>query len=445
MGIKGKLETLCLTSILQLLDNEQKTGVLRVSNGVNEVKIFLKDGTIIHATSSQKKFKLGNLLRRLGVLSKEELMRCLQSAREKNKKLGSVLVEKGHLSIDELKAALHYQAKKILYSLFFWETGEFEYEDTPLSVERRLITQMNTMDIVLKATCLIDEWSVITKLIPNDHLIFKITGKNHGSKKFTENERRILSLINGRRTLRELINEGGYSDFAAFKIVHTLMLLGRVEIIDRPWEGSETTIIEDKFISLKQKINDTNLRTEIKDIEQVVRKSRKRLSSLVHEDNLTGLYNRHYFDKKAHEEFAQAQHAQTPLSVLFIDLDHFKTVNDTYGHKTGDKVLRTIAKLVRSSCRKSDIIARYGGEEIVVVLPSTASHDAVKVASDIRKIIANQTIRAVGFRVTVSVGIATFPAHGNTLEMLLHNADGALYRAKREGRNCVRTYNAERD
>lgn len=209
--------------------------------------------------------------------------------------------------------------------------------------------------------------------------------------------------------------------------------------------GGETAIIEDKFMSLQQKIKDKNLKTEFKDIEHVVRKSRKRLSSLVHEDKLTGLYNRHYFDKKAQEELARAQHEQTPLSILFIDIDHFKKINDTYGHKTGDKTLRIVSKLVRSSCRKSDIVARYGGEEIVVVLPNTLTHDAVKVASEIRTIIARQTRTAMGFRVTVSVGIATFPAHGNSLKALLDNADKALYRAKREGRNRVNTYNAERD
>lgn len=209
--------------------------------------------------------------------------------------------------------------------------------------------------------------------------------------------------------------------------------------------GGETAIIRNKFMSLQQKIKDKRLKTEFKNIEQVVRKSRKRLSSLVHEDKLTGLYNRHYFDKKAQEEFARAHHAQTLLSVLFIDIDHFKTINDTYGHKTGDKTLKIIAKLVRSSCRKSDIVARYGGEEIVVILPNTVSHDAVNVASDIRKIIAQQTKNVMGFRVTVSVGIATYPAHGNTLKKLLDNADKALYSAKREGRNRVCTYNAERD
>lgn len=209
--------------------------------------------------------------------------------------------------------------------------------------------------------------------------------------------------------------------------------------------GGETAIIEDKFISLKKKIKDKKLRTEFKRIENVVRKSRKRLSSLVHEDKLTGLYNRHYFDKIAQKEFTEAKSSNSQFSLLFIDIDHFKKINDTYGHKTGDKALRCIAKLVLSSCRKSDIVARYGGEEIVVILPKTHSRDAIKVASDMRSITANQTRKLIGFKITVSIGVATFPGDGDTLKNLLDNADKALYQAKREGRNRVRTFNAERD
>ena len=234
MTIKGELESFYLTTILQLLDNEQKTGVLEVRNGVHEVKIYFYEGTIVYAMSSEEQFSLGCLLRRKGILSKNELHKCLEWAKEKNQKLGTVLVEKGHISTDGLKTALHYQVKEILYNLFLWKTGEFEYKEIPLNVEGKLITQMNTMEIVLEATRRIDEWSVLKKLLPNDKLVFKISEKSQGSENVTKNEWRLLSLINGRRSLRDLINESGYSDFAAFKIVYSLMLSGLIEKTEYP-------------------------------------------------------------------------------------------------------------------------------------------------------------------------------------------------------------------
>jgi hypothetical protein len=158
--------------------------------------------------------------------------KCVQWANEQNQKLGTVLMEKGHISTEGLKSTLHYQVKEILYNLFLWKTGEFEYKDRKLNVEGKLITQMNTMSIVLEATRRIDEWSVLKKLIPNDQLVFQISEKSQGSENISKNEWRLLSLINGERTLRELIDESGYSDFAAFKIAYSLMLSGLIEKVE---------------------------------------------------------------------------------------------------------------------------------------------------------------------------------------------------------------------
>jgi len=255
------------------------------------------------------------------------------------------------------------------------------------------------------------------------------------------------TIINGKKISKHILRPGDEISIGDFLIIFDdgsvkPSYFDETQVARR---GGETAIIEDKFISLKKKIKDKNLRTEFKHIEDVVKKSRKRLSSLVHEDKLTGLYNRHYFDKIAQKEFTEAKNSNSHFSLLFVDIDHFKNINDTYGHKTGDKALKTIAKLILSSCRKSDVVARYGGEEIVVILPKTHSRDAIKVASDMRSIISKQTRNLIGLRITVSIGVATFPDGGDTLKMLLDNADKALYRAKREGRNRVRTFNAERD
>ena len=203
--------------------------------------------------------------------------------------------------------------------------------------------------------------------------------------------------------------------------------------------GKETAIIADKFTSLGRKIDDVSLRKEFKDIEKIVRKSRKRLATLAHADKLTGLYNRQYFDKISGLEFDKARSGRKHLSILFVDLDHFKQINDQYGHKTGDDILRAVAWLIRQSCRKTDIVARYGGEEIVVILPNTVPKDATKIGEEIREIIAKQTEHKLHIPVTVSIGVAAFPDDGASVSVVLDKADKALYEAKEKGRNRVCT------
>jgi diguanylate cyclase (GGDEF)-like protein len=209
-------------------------------------------------------------------------------------------------------------------------------------------------------------------------------------------------------------------------------------------KGAETVIIEDKFSSLREKLKDNDLAAEFKTIEDMVKRSRKRLSSLANEDKLTGLYNRQHFDKVSKSEFSNVKKTGQPLSVLFVDIDHFKKVNDTYGHKKGDEVLKVVSQLVQISCRKSDFVARYGGEEIVVLLPNTVSRDAVKVAKDINTIIKKQTVRLVAIPVTVSIGVATYPGDGSSIAGVIDCADKALYQAKSAGRNRVFKYDEKR-
>jgi diguanylate cyclase (GGDEF)-like protein len=210
-------------------------------------------------------------------------------------------------------------------------------------------------------------------------------------------------------------------------------------------KGQETVIIDNKFTKLKQKLKDEKLKAEFGRIIGVVKKSRKRLSSLANEDKLTGLHNRQYFDKISRTEFIEAKERDSKLSILFIDIDHFKSVNDTYGHKKGDDALKIIAQLICASCRKSDFVARYGGEEIVVILPNTTSRDAVSVAQEINNIVAKQTKKILGIKITVSIGVATYPDDGTTLKGLLERADKALYQAKKSGRNRVCKFDEARD
>jgi diguanylate cyclase (GGDEF)-like protein len=135
------------------------------------------------------------------------------------------------------------------------------------------------------------------------------------------------------------------------------------------------------------------------------------------------------------------------LTLLMVDLDHFKRVNDTYGHLTGDDALREVAALLQHAVRSVDVVARYGGEEFVVVLPETAEAGAVAFAERIRERIEAQSFAVIaaqppggsGLRLTASIGVATFPSpRVDSAEDLFAQADAALYRAKAEGRNRVR-------
>jgi len=158
-------------------------------------------------------------------------------------------------------------------------------------------------------------------------------------------------------------------------------------------------------------------------------------------DGLTGLFNRACFDHAFAQKVAQAASDDVPLSLILFDIDHFKNVNDTYGHQAGDKVLAGVAKVLGGRMRPTDFTARYGGEEFILLLPSTDAPGAAIVAERLRRRLA-ESVHDIGngsvLRVTASAGHATLqPGSGATAEMLLASADRALYAAKRGGRNLV--------
>ena len=157
-------------------------------------------------------------------------------------------------------------------------------------------------------------------------------------------------------------------------------------------------------------------------------------------DPLTQLYNRRYLDEVLKREMARSSRNGAPLSVLILDLDHFKRINDTFGHEGGDAILRKVALTLREGIRSCDVACRMGGEEMVVLLPECDIENAVKRADALRMAIAAGDVLHDGQRIgaTASIGVASYPQHGGNLQVLIHAADLALYEAKHEGRNCVR-------
>jgi diguanylate cyclase (GGDEF)-like protein len=183
----------------------------------------------------------------------------------------------------------------------------------------------------------------------------------------------------------------------------------------------------------------------IKALQDQLRGTKAKLERLSVTDGLTGLYNHLHFEDRLRDEICRSQrYNNAPASLIMLDLDHFKRVNDEYGHPFGDRVLRGTAELISTAIRGPDICARYGGEEFAVILPNTLLQGALAVAERFLRKLREKSYPVVGpgndpggeVRVTASAGVAVYPTTDvNTPETLLKCADDALYRAKREGRD----------
>jgi diguanylate cyclase (GGDEF)-like protein/PAS domain S-box-containing protein len=186
-------------------------------------------------------------------------------------------------------------------------------------------------------------------------------------------------------------------------------------------------------LSVERELNDAN--AELKRSLAVVKELSVR-------DELTGLFNRRAFDGQLADELARSARHGNPVSLVLLDADYFKAVNDRYGHAVGDQVLQTLARRVQERMRTLDRPARFGGEELAIILPETDAEGAMRAAERIRKAISISPIEvtapdgtALAIQVTVSIGVASAPQHAKDAAALFHAADQALYAAKAQGRN----------
>ncbi|MHC3994840.1 GGDEF domain-containing protein [Thiomicrolovo sp. ZZH C-3] len=177
----------------------------------------------------------------------------------------------------------------------------------------------------------------------------------------------------------------------------------------------------------------------VRDVTEYRRMERALEYSARH-DALTGLYNRHVLEKQLQTEVGRAERYEHPLSLFMLDIDHFKKINDTYGHHVGDMALRKVAGVLKHTVRQTDFAARYGGEEFVIILPETTHEKAMELAERLRSEIAAEpymTSAEGSFSLTVSLGVSSLSAHIDTDAKLLEAADAAMYVAKKTGRNRV--------
>ncbi|MCP5045877.1 MAG: DUF4388 domain-containing protein [bacterium] len=234
MGLRGNLETFLLTSILQLIHNDRKTGALQVRNDEDWVNVIIQNGAIVYAMGSNRHARLGNLLRAQGMITLEQLQVCLAEGKVKKQALGKILVDKGFLSVDQLKQFIRSQVEEIIYSLFLWNRGNFQYKDAKLNLSGLVATNLDIMEVLLEASRRIDEMSVLEKQIPSNNTVFKPTNnaKKKNETRLVTDEWDALSIVDGKRTVSQVMEETGMDKFMTYKILHSLISSGLIEKTD---------------------------------------------------------------------------------------------------------------------------------------------------------------------------------------------------------------------
>ena len=210
---------------------------------------------------------------------------------------------------------------------------------------------------------------------------------------------------------------------------------GAEDYLPKPY--SEVELNARIYACLRTKALQDELRVKNRQLEEVLLK----VEQLAITDPLTELFNRRRFETALESEFKRTMRYQTASSCLMIDIDHFKNINDEYGHHTGDLVLKETANIIKGCIREIDTAARWGGEEFIVLLPETRKNEALKVAHRILNVIAGYSFPQITRQMTVSIGLASIPDPSiDNAEKLINAADVALYEAKQNGRNRIEVH-----
>ncbi len=218
--------------------------------------------------------------------------------------------------------------------------------------------------------------------------------------------------------------------YASIEYAVESMKAGAADFISKPFKIKYALFIIKKVLETKR------LKEKAKKTEYY-----KELSNI---DALTSIHNYRFFKEMLENEIKRHKRYKRDLSFLLIDIDDFKSINDTYGHLTGDVVLKEIAELLDNTVRSSDLLARYGGEEFAVILPETSEKEALMLGKRIVSVIENHKFKSVAdepiIKISVTVGLTSFPKNASNLIQLIENADQALYEGKRLGKNRITVF-----
>ncbi len=244
----------------------------------------------------------------------------------------------------------------------------------------------------------------------------------------------LLQLVKAQHALTEVVvmNSHGSLDTAI-----NAMRAGAYDYLLKPFKSREiiSNIARRALEKFKLRRQNETLIVALKQHNKALEATNTRLKKLAIHDDLTGLFNHRYFQERLKLELNRAKRYPKPFSILFIDLDYFKIYNDTNGHLAGDRLLKTLADLFMKSLRKTDMVARYGGDEFVVILPETPKVLARFIAAKLHQQIARYPFKRCekmpDQHITISIGLATYPQDGTTPNALLHHADHVLYNGKK--------------
>ena len=212
---------------------------------------------------------------------------------------------------------------------------------------------------------------------------------------------------------------------------------GADDYLEKPYNASELNA------RIKACLRTKALQDELSEKNRELEKLLKEVERLAITDHLTGLYNRRHFNSMLQREYNSAVRYKRPLACLLLDIDHFKSINDRFGHHVGDIVLKEVSAALQSTLRNVDIISRWGGEEFVVLLPQTGFDECLEAADRLLSEVSSRSYQGLEDRtVTISIGVCCLPSEDiKSAEELVNAADQALYTAKENGRNRVETYN----
>lgn len=282
-------------------------------------------------------------------------------------------------------------------------------------------------------------------IIAGNEILITINGNNNSQVKCDEF---LIELHKNSSNTKNIVFKDSLSIDALERIINQASIY---KIIPRKLKKVDFELIVLEAIKLNAQ--DRRLKEYQRVLEDAVDKRTKELNNinvklnvLATTDSLSGVKNRRSFFESCSPMISYNRREKKQLAVLMIDIDKFKLINDTYGHRIGDNIIKLMAQSSESTLRKSDVFGRLGGEEFGAVLPSTSLRGAIKVAEHIRSEMENLeyvSSKKQKIKFTVSIGIAMLTSHDNDLDAVLHKADLALYEAKKKGRNRVELYEEE--